>query len=66
VGNVHDRHVWEVTSGFRTLSALVLLRPGDDCHAVRRDPEQLFDQRFEIDHTRLQVDHVTRQDLINI
>ncbi|HSR25660.1 MAG TPA: cation diffusion facilitator family transporter [Candidatus Eisenbacteria bacterium] len=66
VANVHDLHVWEITSGFPALSAHVLVRPGDDCHAVRRDLEQLLDQRFEIEHTTLQVDHVARQGLISI
>jgi cobalt-zinc-cadmium efflux system protein len=66
VANVHDLHVWEITSGFPALSAHVLVRPGDDCHAVRRDLEQLLAQRFEIEHTTLQVDHVTRQAPITI
>jgi len=66
VANVHDLHVWEITSGFPALSAHVLVRPGDDCHAVRRDLEQLVARRFEIEHTTLQVDHVTRQAPITI
>lgn len=66
VENVHDLHVWEITSGFPALSAHVLVRPGDDCHAVRRDLELLLDQRFGIEHTTLQVDHVNRQGPITI
>jgi cobalt-zinc-cadmium efflux system protein len=66
VANVHDLHVWEITSGFPALSAHVLVRPGDDCHAARRDLEHLLDQRFGIQHTTLQVDHVTRQAPITI
>jgi cobalt-zinc-cadmium efflux system protein len=66
VANVHDLHVWEITSGFPALSAHVLVRPGDDCHAARRDLEQLLDQRFGIEHTTLQVDHVSRQSPITI
>jgi cobalt-zinc-cadmium efflux system protein len=66
VANVHDLHVWEITAGFPALSAHVLVRPGDDCHAVRRDLERLLDQRFEIEHTTLQVDHVSRQGPIAI
>ncbi len=58
VANVHDLHVWEITTGFPALSAHVLVRPGDDCHAARRDLEQLLDRRFGIEHTTLQVDHV--------
>ncbi len=58
VANVHDLHVWEVTSGFPALSAHVLVHPGDDCHAIRLELEHLLDERFGITHTTLQVDHV--------
>jgi cobalt-zinc-cadmium efflux system protein len=57
VVDVHDLHVWEVTSGFPSLSAHVLCGRGDDCHAVRRDLERMLAERFEIVHTTLQVDH---------
>ena len=63
---VHDLHVWEVTSGFPALSAHVLVRPGDDCHARRRELEQMLHRRFEIDHTTLQVDHESDADLLEI
>ncbi len=54
---VHDLHVWELTTGFPALSAHVLVRPGDDCHAARRDLQRLLGDRFGITHTTLQVDH---------
>ena len=57
VVEVHDLHVWEVTSGFPALAAHVLVRPGDDCHAVRRRLQRLAAERFGIDHVTLQVDH---------
>ena len=57
VREVHDLHVWEVTSGFPALSAHVLVGTDDDCHAVRRDLETLLRERFGIDHTTLQVEH---------
>jgi cobalt-zinc-cadmium efflux system protein len=57
VADIHDLHVWEITSGFPALSAHVLVRPGDDCHAVRRELEQLLNARFGIGHTTLQVEH---------
>jgi cobalt-zinc-cadmium efflux system protein len=66
VANVHDLHVWEITSGFPALSAHVLVRPGDDCHAVRRELEQLLARRFGVQHTTLQVDHVAGGGLITI
>jgi cobalt-zinc-cadmium efflux system protein len=57
VTNVHDLHVWEISSGFLALSAHVLVRPDDDCHAVREELERLLDDRFGIEHTTLQVEH---------
>jgi len=66
VTNVHDLHVWEITSGFPALSAHVLVRPGDDCHKVREELEQLLDERFGIAHTTLQVDHDQAGRLLSI
>src|SRR5207237_6859341 len=39
VTEVHDLHVWEITSGEPAASAHVLVAPGEDCHAVRADLE---------------------------
>jgi len=55
---VHDLHVWEVTSGFPALSAHVLVGVDSDCHAARREMEAMLHTRFGLDHTTLQVDHV--------
>jgi cobalt-zinc-cadmium efflux system protein len=57
VVEVHDLHVWEITSGFPALSAHVLVAPGHDCHAARREMEAMLRERFGLDHTTLQVDH---------
>jgi cobalt-zinc-cadmium efflux system protein len=58
VVEVHDLHIWTITSGFPTLSAHVLVRRGDDCHARRRELEQLLRREFGLEHTTLQVEHV--------
>jgi cobalt-zinc-cadmium efflux system protein len=57
VVEVHDLHVWTVTSGFPALSAHVLVEPGADCHAARRRLERMLADRFGLRHTTLQVDH---------
>jgi cobalt-zinc-cadmium efflux system protein len=57
VVQVHDLHVWTVTSGFPALSAHVLVEPGADCHAARRRLERTLADRFGLTHTTLQVDH---------
>jgi cobalt-zinc-cadmium efflux system protein len=59
VVEVHDLHVWEVTSGFPALAAHVIVKPGDDCHAMRRRLQRVLEERFDIDHVTLQVDHAT-------
>jgi cobalt-zinc-cadmium efflux system protein len=58
VVEVHDLHVWEITSGFPALSAHVLVTAERDCHGARRDMEAMLHERFALDHTTLQVDHV--------
>jgi len=57
VVQVHDLHVWEVTSGFPALSAHVVVRAGDDCHERRRALQRVLEERFGLHHTTLQVDH---------
>jgi cobalt-zinc-cadmium efflux system protein len=66
VVEVHDLHIWTITSGFPALSAHVLVAPGGDCHGVRRDLEQLLHERFDLQHTTLQVEHVGSERLIEI
>ena len=57
VREVHDLHVWTITSGFPALAAHVLVGHDEDCHARRRDLEDLLAREFGIKHTTLQVDH---------
>jgi cobalt-zinc-cadmium efflux system protein len=57
VVELHDLHVWQVTSGYPALSAHVLVAPSQDCHAVREAIEAHLTQRYAIEHTTLQVDH---------
>jgi cobalt-zinc-cadmium efflux system protein len=66
VVEVHDLHVWEVTSGFPALSAHVLVDSEADCHAKRRELADLLRDRFDIDHSTLQVDHVGAEQLLTI
>ena len=66
VVEVHDLHVWEITSGFPALSAHVLVREGCDCHEHRRKLERMLHERFGIEHTTLQVDHEHAGGLVHI
>jgi cobalt-zinc-cadmium efflux system protein len=67
VVEVHDLHLWEVTTGFPALAAHVVVAPGEDCHGRRRELQALLDDRFGIEHVTLQVDHATdRERLLQI
>jgi len=57
VQEVHDLHVWEVSSGFVALSAHVTVTTGVDCHDVREEMAAMIADRFGIDHTTLQMGH---------
>ncbi|MHB1835751.1 MAG: cation diffusion facilitator family transporter [Solirubrobacteraceae bacterium] len=57
VCEVHDLHVWEITSGFPALSAHILVGESNDCHEVSHALKRLLHDEFEIEHTTLQVDH---------
>ncbi len=56
VVEVHDLHVWEVTSGFPALSAHVVVRSGCDSQSHRRQLATLLHENFGIDHSTLQVE----------
>jgi cobalt-zinc-cadmium efflux system protein len=57
VREVHDLHVWEISSGFPALTAHVLVAADADCHGTRGQLALLLEERFGIGHTTLQVDH---------
>ena len=66
VVEVHDLHIWTITSGFPALSAHVLVRRGDDCHARRRELQELLAREFQLDHTTLQVEHAGEREGLQI
>jgi cobalt-zinc-cadmium efflux system protein len=57
VTEVHDLHIWEVTSGFPAASAHIVVDAGHDCHEVRRSLTRLLEDRFGLAHSTLQVEH---------
>jgi cobalt-zinc-cadmium efflux system protein len=66
VVEVHDLHVWTITSGFPALSAHVLVQPGADCHGKRRELQRLLTEEFGISHATLQVDHAGGREPVEI
>jgi cobalt-zinc-cadmium efflux system protein len=61
VVEVHDLHVWEVTSEFPALAAHVTVRQETDCHRARLALDELLDREFDVHHTTLQVEHEPEQ-----
>jgi cobalt-zinc-cadmium efflux system protein len=66
VEEVHDLHIWTITSGFPALSAHVLVGRSEDCHARRRELEHLLAREFGIEHTTLQVEHSSEGGLVEM
>jgi cobalt-zinc-cadmium efflux system protein len=57
VVEVHDLHVWEVSSDMPALAAHVIVGRDCDCHATRLKLVAVLRDRFGIEHTTLQMDH---------
>ncbi|MFE0251275.1 cation diffusion facilitator family transporter [Streptomyces sp. NPDC059010] len=56
VTEVHDLHIWEITSGYPSLSAHILVGPAASCTAVREAAEELLHDVYGIAHITLQVE----------
>jgi cobalt-zinc-cadmium efflux system protein len=66
VVEVHDLHIWTITSGFPALAAHILVDPEADFRVVRLELERLLHERFGLDHTTLQVEHAGSETLVDI
>jgi cobalt-zinc-cadmium efflux system protein len=62
VSKVHDLHVWAVTSDIFTLSAHAVVENGGDFHQVLNEIEDTLKQRFNIEHTTIQLETESRED----
>ena len=60
VAEIHDLHIWEITSGFPALTAHVIVRRDCDCHAHRLRLAALLKEQCGIAHSTLQVEHESR------
>ena len=63
VREVHDLHIWTVTSGFPALAAHLRTDPHSDQDAIRSEVEAVLRERFGITHTTLQA---SAQQLLSI
>jgi cobalt-zinc-cadmium efflux system protein len=66
VVEVHDLHVWEVTTGMPAISAHMIVGRDMDCHAARWNAARLLADRFGVEHSTLQVEHEAGDELLQI
>ncbi len=66
VRSVHDLHVWTVTAGFGALAAHVVVTGGSDRDLIRRRLELTLRDRFDIEHTTLQMEEEADQALLRV
>jgi cobalt-zinc-cadmium efflux system protein len=56
VSEVHDLHVWTITSGFVALSAHLTCRTPGEQEPVLQSAQEILTERFSIRHTTIQID----------
>lgn len=64
VEDLHDLHVWTITSGMNTASAHVVVEPDTDTHRVLDAVTAVLADEFDVDHATIQVetaDHTDRE-----
>jgi cobalt-zinc-cadmium efflux system protein len=66
VVEVHDLHVWEVTTGMPAISAHMIVTQDSDCHEARWRAARLLADRFGVEHSTLQVEHEPGDELLQI
>jgi cobalt-zinc-cadmium efflux system protein len=66
VVQVHDLHVWEVTTGMPSISAHLIVGEDADCHQARWRAARLLADRFGVEHSTLQVEHEHGDELLEI
>lgn len=66
VREVHELHLWTVTSGFEALAAHVVVEREADRDLVRRQLEVMLNERFGIEHTTLQMEAAADARLLEV
>lgn len=61
VVDVHDLHVWTLTSEMEVASAHLMVAVGTDSHGVLDQAQAMLRDRYQIDHATLQVEPETHQ-----
>jgi cobalt-zinc-cadmium efflux system protein len=61
VQNVHDLHIWTITSGFDSLSCHLLIKEDSESQLILREAIQKIKEQFHIQHTTIQIETVDFQ-----
>ena len=56
VKDVHDLHIWSLTSGVDTLTCHLLIEPDNDHHQILQQAIAQIAEKFKIQHTTIQVE----------
>jgi len=56
VNNVHDLHIWTITSGLDSLSCHLLIEDKEDHQRILQQAIHLIAEQFKIQHTTIQVE----------
>ncbi|CAH0259480.1 cation diffusion facilitator family transporter [Peribacillus simplex] len=56
VSDVHDLHIWTITSGFLTMSCHVVIDESGNHDSVLAEAQKLLHDRFGIEHSTIQVE----------
>ncbi|NRF92251.1 cation transporter [Paenibacillus frigoriresistens] len=57
--NVHDLHIWTITSGLDSLSCHLLIADDRDSQVVLREAIHQIEERFHITHATIQIENST-------
>ena len=56
VQNVHDLHIWTITSGFDSLSCHLLIKEGSESQLILKKAIDKIKEQFHIHHTTIQIE----------
>lgn len=56
VVDVHDLHIWTITSGLDSLSCHIVIQDDADSQNILQQAIQIIEQKYKIEHTTIQVE----------
>ncbi|WP_187444799.1 cation diffusion facilitator family transporter [Rossellomorea vietnamensis] len=54
--NVHDLHIWTITSGMNSLSCHILIEDEEDDQEILQKAINIIEEEFQINHTTIQIE----------